>query len=117
MLKHDKTEGVADTLTFMEAELVSPSGRISTAMGEPAEASAPSEFSQTVDADKDILANELRQLVTMLTDLDSNCDFDAAQDHLHEMTIASRSLEYFSRMITEKLLPPRQNAAPWKSHQ
>jgi len=72
MLKRGETEGLAEALHAMEAELESQLTKIMAAMGEPEEVQAAPAGLTPVTVDKDALGAELRQLAALLADLDSS---------------------------------------------
>ena len=72
MLKRGETEGLAEALHAMEAELANQLAHILAAMGEPEEESAAPANILPVNVDKDALGVELRQLAALLADLDSS---------------------------------------------
>jgi len=71
MLKRGETEGLADALHAMEAELASQLKHITSAIGEPETAQAASSGAAPVAVDKEALAAELHKLGALLADGDS----------------------------------------------
>jgi two-component system sensor histidine kinase/response regulator len=71
MLKRGETEGLADALTAMETELASVLARIAAGLGTPEQAPPAAATIVPAAVDRDALGVQLRQLATLLADLDS----------------------------------------------
>jgi len=74
MLKQGVTDGLSEALSAMKSELGGLLGRITEAIGEPAEMSAAQTEKPAIEVDKNALQIELRKLAALLEDIDSGAE-------------------------------------------